>query len=302
MSVMTPREATEYAASDLKEATTAFESGRCSLADLNAKSAALDIALRAYKADQARNPYVESELQRAIKSGALGNLTDINRGAKGLAGAILGAGWNRKGNPSVNVPGAVALKANVFPASTALSPIAPGNIAPLGRDQRWLWPLLPFEDAGTNTAVSDFVQTARSLTGTVERAIDATTTKANVDSTITASVEAIKQFAVTMNSIPNAVLDSVPQMSVLLNGEGQFQVSNAIDAHVLAQIVAATPAFGNTGTTTIDKVRNAIASMRALGANPNVLVLNPTDAAALDLFGSTRRTLGGGFGFCVLGG
>ena len=53
---------------------------------------------------------------------------------------------------------------------------------------------------------------------------------------------------------------------------------------MLAQIVAATPAFGNTGTTTIDKVRNAIAAMRALGANPTCSCSTRADAAALDLF------------------
>lgn len=202
----------------------------------------------------------------------------------GMAAAMLDAGWNLKTHPSVAVSGHAMLKASTFPAMTTWNPTTASAPAQLGRDQRFLWPNLPMENARNSTAVSDFVQSVRTLTGTVERAIDAVTTKATVDATIVASVEAIKQFAVTLDSVPNAVLESVPQISAFLDGEGRFQVNKAIDTHVLAQIVAATPAFGNTGTTTIDKVRNAIASMRALGADPNVLVLNPTDAAALDLF------------------
>jgi hypothetical protein len=47
--------------------------------------------------------------------------------------------------------------------------------------------------------------------------------------------------------------------------------------------VAAAPPFGTTGTTIIDQVRNGIATMRGTGANPTILMLNPTDAATLDL-------------------
>ena len=65
--------------------------------------------------------------------------------------------------------------------------------------------------------------------------------------------------------------------------EGRFQIAKALDAHVMAAIVAAAPPFGTTGTTLVDKIRNGIATMRATGFNPNIVVLNPTDAATLDL-------------------
>ena len=51
----------------------------------------------------------------------------------------------------------------------------------------------------------------------------------------------------------------------------------------MAAIVSAAPPFGQTGTTLVDKLRNAVASMRATGFNPDPAVLNPTDAASLDL-------------------
>src|SRR5690606_3189210 len=44
------------------------------------------------------------------------------------------------------------------------------------------------------------------------------------------------------------------------------------------------PPTSYTGANLIERVRHAIAAMRAVGAQPDVLVLNPTDAAELDLF------------------
>jgi len=208
--------------------------------------------------------------------------------ARGLAEAVSKSRFNLRSNPSVMLSGAAvfgaATKANVWAASTALNPSHASDVAPLGRDSRFLYPHLPSKNIGNETAISDFVQSVRSLTGTTERAIDATSTKANLDLTVVASTEAIKGFAVTINSVPNIVIESNEQLGEFLQSEGQFQVSKALDDHILAQIVASTPAFGNTGSTFIDKVRNAISAMRLLGANPNVLAVNPTDLAALDLF------------------
>jgi HK97 family phage major capsid protein len=68
-----------------------------------------------------------------------------------------------------------------------------------------------------------------------------------------------------------------------MESEGRFVIEQSLDAHVLAQIVAAAPPFGTTGATLVDKIRNGVAAMRATGANPTIVVLNPTDAAALDL-------------------
>ena len=70
----------------------------------------------------------------------------------------------------------------------------------------------------------------------------------------------------------------------------QFQVQKSLDAHCFSQIVASSPPFGTSGADTVTKVRNAIASMRAEGANPDLLVMNATDAAALDLSTSGTST------------
>jgi hypothetical protein len=93
----------------------------------------------------------------------------------------------------------------------------------------------------------------------------------------------VSQFAVTINSVPNAIFESIDLMRQFLNTEGRFQVEKALDAHVFAQVVAASPPFGTSGSDLIAKIRNGIASMRATGANPSIVVLNATDAASLDL-------------------
>lgn len=50
------------------------------------------------------------------------------------------------------------------------------------------------------------------------------------------------------------------------------QIQVALDAHVTAQIVAATPAFGNVGADMITKIRTAIGEMRTLGANQGISI------------------------------
>lgn len=133
-------------------------------------------------------------------------------------------------------------------------------------------------------AVTTYRQTgARTVTGTVERALNATTDKATLATTLTLAVEALKQQAILVDGIPNAVLESVNSLREFLESEGRFQINKALGSHVFAQIVAAAPPFGTTGTTLVDKVRNGIASMRATGFSPDLLVVNPTDGASLDL-------------------
>jgi hypothetical protein len=159
----------------------------------------------------------------------------------------------------------------------------PGVIVPLGMDQRFLFPNLPTESAGESSTVLDWKQSARTLTGTVARTLNAVTSKATLEVTVAAVTEDLQQFAVVLPAIPNQILESIPAFTDYMNSEGAFQVAKAIDTHVLAQIVASAPLFSNTGTTLIDKVRTQIGTHRAGGANPTLLVLNPTDATSLDL-------------------
>ena len=212
-----------------------------------------------------------------------GSLNLASGGGVGFGSAVISSGWDLKSRPSVEVPVASILtKANSFPAVGEWAPVGPTTV-PLGQDKRFLYPHLPTTNVEGASAVQDFKQSARTLTGTVKRALDATSDKANVDVTLALVSENLSEFAVTINDVPNAILESIELMRQFLNTEGRFQVERALDIHAFAQIVAASPPFGTSGADLIAKIRNGVATVRATGANPTVVVLNPTDAASLDL-------------------
>jgi hypothetical protein len=107
--------------------------------------------------------------------------------------------------------------------------------------------------------------------------------KATLDVTLALVTESLVQQAIIIESIPNEAFESIPSLRAFLNAEGVFQLNKALDSHAMSQIVAASPPFGQTGADLIAKLRNGISSMRADGASPSVAVLNPSDAASLDL-------------------
>jgi hypothetical protein len=201
-----------------------------------------------------------------------------------LADLILERGFDRTKNPSVTIPAEelVETRAQTLPAVNSWARL-PGLTVPLGQDTRFLYPRLLTVPVGENSTVLDWKQSARTLTGTVQRNLNSVAAKATLDVTVAAVTEDITQFAVVLAAIPNQILESIPAFTDFMNTEGSFQISKAIDTHVLAQIVAAAPLFSNTGTTLVDKIRTQIGTMRASGANPTLLVLNPTDATSLDL-------------------
>jgi hypothetical protein len=109
--------------------------------------------------------------------------------------------------------------------------------------------------------VSDFKQTARSVTGSVSRAIDATTTKAELGVTVVHGLEVLQQLAILASSIPNALLEDMNQLSDFLQAEMRFQVFSALDAHIVAQLIAASPPTFSTGANDVEKLRYAVADM-----------------------------------------
>lgn len=205
----------------------------------------------------------------------------------GLAKAMVDAGWDVRSNPTVEIPadsvyGPREFRAPTLPAVAGWDRLL-GGIAPLGQDRRFLFGRLPQQRVDGESSISDFRVSARTLTGTVERALSAVSEKATLDNTILAIAEDLKVFAVVIPGVPAEVLESMDTLEALLRSEAEFQLAKSLDSHVLSQIVAASPPFGQTGTTLIDKIRNGVASMRATGASPSIAVLNPVDAAALDL-------------------
>jgi hypothetical protein len=173
-------------------------------------------------------------------------------------------------------------KSPTLPSPNVVAPTSP-SITFSGRDLRFLWPNLDIRDATGFTAVSDYRQTARTVTGDVERSPVATTDKATLDLTLEHQVAPMRQFAVVVDGVANEMLENLDGLRTFLDNEGRYQVETALDGHVLAQIAAASPAAGNTGTGLVEQVRNGVTAMRAAGADPQLLVLNAGDAATLDL-------------------
>jgi hypothetical protein len=96
-------------------------------------------------------------------------------------------------------------------------------------------------------------------------------------------VATVKQLAMVVENVPQAIFDYESAAAAFFESELSLRISQYLDSHIAAMILAATPPFGTTGADTVVKVRNAIAEMREIGQSPNVVVLNSADAVALDL-------------------
>src|SRR5262249_44571406 len=114
----------------------------------------------------------------------------------------------------------------------------------------------------------------------------------------------LKQLAVLAPEVPSKLFDAVAGLGDLspmaaatgggllldwLRAEMAYQLNRALDAHVMAQLIAAKPGFGETGTGIINQIRQAIREHRALGANPTILVASPKLAAELDTYETTTK-------------
>ena len=237
------------------------------------------------RAEKALERIGELKDNEKLKKAIQGMNGSLNGGGGGgdFAHAVVAAGFHPKSNPSVTIPLLTAMgKASTLPGVGDWNRADP-VVVPMGRDQRFLNSNLIQQSVDGETAIQDFRQTARTVTGSVQRALDATTDKASLDVTLSLVTETLVQQAILIEDVPNAIFESVPSLRDFLSSEGVFQINKSLDSHAMSQIVAATPPFGQTGSELITKIRNAVASMRAEGANPTVLVLNPTDAATLDL-------------------
>ena len=125
----------------------------------------------------------------------------------------------------------------------------------------------------TSDYTVSYSQTA--LSG-VERDVDETTTKADLDTTIGLATPEARMFAVTASGIPQRVFDSESSLQAFLEQEMRRRLDLELDQHVIDTIDAASPATGTpTGTGLIAKARRAVAEHRALGSSPSVLAISP---------------------------
>ena len=212
---------------------------------------------------------------------------------KGLGAVLLEAGLGRrpdglgisvKGNPTVEVSSFAVFGAKVqtLPATGDVSPRPADSIEYIGRDERWMFGNMRQIGLGGDLSIRDFRQSVRTPAGTVERDPAAVTGKATLASTVTAVTTAVRQHAIIADGIPNAVLESMDGFREFADSELRFQVQKSLDAHVYTQCNASAT-FGTSGTGLVAQLRNAVTALEADGFNADLVVLNPTDAAALDL-------------------
>jgi hypothetical protein len=159
-----------------------------------------------------------------------------------------------------------------------------GTFMTLGADRRFLYQYLNSTPVGNELSVNDFRQVgSRTVTGDVERELTATTEKATLDLEVSFVNSPLKQVAVVIDNVPNALLDALGPLQVFLSAEAQFQLGLSIDVHCLTALENAPHTFNAEGTGLITRIRNAIGDHRTEGYNPTLLAVNPTDGAALDL-------------------
>lgn len=198
-----------------------------------------------------------------------------------LSEAIQMSGWDVRDNPAVEL--AIGDVFMTWPTIGDINPTRLPDIRQTGMDTRFLWPNLPSQIVPNATNITDFRQDSRTLTGTVERALGATTDKAVLDPGIELVETALKQFAVVLEDIPQVLFDSLPAVQSYFDSEASFQLNAALDVHTLTNIIAAADDTGAAVTDLVTDVRSAINTMQALGRNPDLLVLTPAQKSTLDL-------------------
>jgi hypothetical protein len=225
----------------------------------------------------------------------------VRRDQNGPRPGVLGGGWLalaagidlEAGRTRADVPLSTLVRGEPMAAGVGLTPsegltvpaLQPTVVAEKAMDVRFLAPLLPRVqlEAGVN-AIDDWVQTgSRTVEGTVERDPFATSEKAKVSVDVASVTPSLKQFAALIEKMQKRLLETMPQAGAFLAAELQFVLEKALDTHVLAMITAAEPEKLLEGESLLVQLRNAVKAHRALGANPTIVALNPTDAASLDL-------------------
>jgi hypothetical protein len=92
----------------------------------------------------------------------------------------------------------------------------------------------------------------------------------------------MSQVGIILDGVPVAVVEALPSFRQFADTELRFQLAKALDAHLYTKVNTGA-SFGNTGTNLIAQLRNAVAALQAAGYNPDLAIVNPADAVALDL-------------------
>lgn len=193
---------------------------------------------------------------------------------------------------------AFGLKAPTVPSAEEFQ-LASGAVTTEGFDKRFVYRTLPMQQVEPGvSAVDDFTITDRTLSGNVQRDLDSTAAKATLSHVYDQVITEMRQHAVVIGSIPNALLEvgrASGSVRDILDGEGRQEVENSIDVAAFAAIANAAGS-GGAGADIVAKIRNGIGDLRDAGFEPDVLVVDTSTAAELDLF---EKSTGSGYQFAT---
>ena len=200
---------------------------------------------------------------------------------RGLADEFRARGW----------PGEIASipweeyeqRAVVWSASVDLLNQARVQGGPLGFDTRYAWPAFPRVGVGSDvTSVAVVSQTGRTLAAPTDtvRAIDETSPKPEVASTLDISPVSLRQVAAIESNIPNVYLAQAVVNSII-ETDLRLSINEGLDSLVTAAVAGAAHQAPGTDALLVS-IRKAITTLQAEGYSPDVLILDPASDAALD--------------------
>jgi hypothetical protein len=232
---------------------------------------------------------------------ALGNAGDVadprrqrvGTDGGGLWGAVIDQGFDVKQNPAVIVSAAEALgvKAATFDGTIGEDTIGQIVQSPaLGADSRFLYTRFPLVAVEGDVAnVTSFRQKTRTLADPDDmvRAIDAVTDKPETDTTAEVVPLPLKQVANVSDGIP-LILFASDTFRQWIQNDVELAWRYSIDKRVVDKILAATTAvLDGSPDNVFEEVLYARATVAAAGYRPNVVVVSPNDALAIELLQMT---------------
>lgn len=255
-------------------------------------------AIRAAREAAAGLKGVEARIEDAMAQqiDLLKELGDAEAGHTGLPLPNIN-GWQevakqldlQRGVTRADVAGASLLRAQAPSAGFGLSPQQPPSVATPNSGPSpvpgpyYGYQVFPRQDTGGAASVTDFTVSFSTPTVTgMERAPAAVTDKPVLPATYALATPDVRQHAIVAENVPNRLL-TAPSFGQFLDLEMRRQVDLSVDRHVVAQITAASPPSGSSGSDLVTKIRNAVTASRALGSWPSVLLLSPADRSTLDL-------------------
>jgi hypothetical protein len=209
---------------------------------------------------------------------------DLGTGdGNGLYAAMRAAGYDRKMQPRATVPFEFFRRQGMEATATfdgpSYAPAVPRftQSPGLGADRRFLYPSLRSEPvAPDETSVSTFRQKARTLPtlGDMVRDLAATSAKPETATQAELLNVPLHQIATVESEVPNIMLESAA-LRGWIDEDLRLAFASGVDAHVLAQIEAASPATGGAGGDLLESILLAAAAVADAGYSPSLFVANP---------------------------